>query len=51
VDDVRTTSEEAWGVFLREFKRWCGSDNDARALLVKALQKASVLGLSLRALV
>jgi len=26
VDDVRTASEETWGVFLREFKRWCTSD-------------------------
>jgi hypothetical protein len=23
--DVRTASEEAWGVFLREFKHWCAS--------------------------
>jgi len=23
---VRTASDEAWGVFLREFKRWCASE-------------------------
>ena len=34
MDDVRTPSEEAWGVFLREFKRWCASE-EARALLSK----------------
>ena len=26
MDDVRTASEETWGVFLREFKRWCASE-------------------------
>ena len=26
VDGVRTASDEAWGVFLREFKRWCTSE-------------------------
>ena len=26
VDVVRTASEEAWSVFLREFKRWCASE-------------------------
>ena len=25
IDAVRTPSEEAWSVFLREFKRWCVS--------------------------
>ncbi len=44
VDVIRTASEEAWGVFLREFTRWCVSDN-ARALLGKAPQRARVLGL------
>ena len=23
---VRTSSDEAWSVFLREFKRWCASE-------------------------
>jgi len=41
VDDVRTSSDEAWGVFLREFTHWCASD-DARALLVKTSQRTSV---------
>ncbi len=26
MDDVRTTSEEIWGIFLHEFARWCGSE-------------------------
>ena len=26
VDAVRTASDEAWSVFLREFKLWCASD-------------------------
>jgi len=44
VDDVRTASEEVWGVFLREFTRWCASE-DARTLLGKAPQRVSVSGL------
>ncbi len=27
VDAVRTASDEVWGVFLREFKRWCASND------------------------
>ncbi len=34
VDDVRTAAEEVWGVFLREFKAWYGSE-EARSMLVK----------------
>ena len=34
VDDVRTASEEGWGMFLREFKRWCASE-EARSMVVK----------------
>lgn len=26
VDDVRTASEEGWSIFLRNFKRWCISE-------------------------
>ncbi len=36
--------ERPGGVFLREFTRWCASE-DARALLGKAPQRASVSGL------
>ena len=43
VDDVRTSSDEAWGVFLREFKRWCASD-DARTLLTKTPQRVILPG-------
>jgi len=27
VDDVRTPPDQAWSVFLREFTRWCASDD------------------------
>ncbi len=43
VDDVRTASEQAWGVFLRAFTRWCASE-EARALLVKNQQRVMVSG-------
>ena len=32
MDGVRTASEEAWSVFLREFKRWCALE-DVRELV------------------
>jgi len=26
VDVIRTAPDEIWGVFLREFRRWCASE-------------------------
>lgn len=39
VDAVRTASEEAWAVFLRDFKRWCISE-EAKLLLLNVPQPA-----------
>jgi len=41
VNDVRTASEEAWGVFLRAFTRWCASEEGHE--LVKHLPARSSL--------